>query len=231
MSDDAQLEEDLSFSPRETFSGKVTRPPPGATAITAFSVIYVAMLWVASLALMANVSALRGPSNAVVSPGACLTLVVLGVELWLASTLARGTWRAIGPTARSLLRPFMVLGPWPFIFVVGFAALMLIAIPRMKFAPVKGENWRISQLSHAERHGVTFKQALVRCLEMGDGWAPPTREEVALLTPAFGGRGDERFWLEETHIATGSCSQGTCRVTPMRIAGEGHVAQVVCWKK
>lgn len=229
MSDDAQLEEDLSFSPRETFSGKVTRPPPGATAITAFGIIYVAMLWVVTLAAMSQVT--HGPSNAVVSPGTCVTLVVLGAEMFLANALARGTWRVIGATARSLLRPFMVLGPWPFIFVVGFAALVLIAIPRMKFAPVKGENWRISQLSHAERHGVTFKQALVRCLELGDGWAPPTREELMSLEPAFGGRGDELFWVEEEFVARGHCSNGVCRVTPMRIGGEGFLAQVVCWKK
>ena len=50
-------------------------------------------------------------------------------------------------------------------------------------APTSGANWRLFERSPAERGGVTSDQAIVRCLELGDGWQVPAPANLPALNP------------------------------------------------
>ncbi|MCC6335303.1 MAG: hypothetical protein IT380_15100 [Myxococcales bacterium] len=238
VDDSEQLAYELTFSPRRTLTRREVRPP-GAVAITAFSLIYVAVLWVPTLLLLAGVLGGR-PGSAVIEPGSCVVLVVLGAEVVLAGWLASRTWVALGPSARAVLRPMMILGPWPLVLVLGFGLLLVASLVsgalRGKLfhqAPVAGTNWKLFQLSGAERAGVSYDAATVRCLELGDGWKVPSEAELAYFQPAFEGFGRTNFWLEarggEPVQAWQECKGFDCTVRTS-LAPTGAANQVVCFK-
>ncbi|MEW5742383.1 MAG: hypothetical protein AB1938_25930 [Myxococcota bacterium] len=241
MNDDsAELEYELSFTPRRTLSGRLKeRPPAGATAITAFSLIYIGILWVATLALFSRVQE-RPSGSGVIDPGSCVVFVVLGVEMFVAGWLAARTWVALGPTVRAVLRPLMVLGPWPFVLLLGFGVLVAAGLVSGVLSgklfhkpPISGSNWKLYELSAAEKRGVSYDAATVRCLELGDGWKVPSAAELPRFTPPFEGWRQARFWLAPTDEAPlqvwQECKGFDCTLKT-GLAPKGAANQVVCFK-
>jgi hypothetical protein len=238
VDDEAQLEADLAFTPRKTFSGCTVRGPPGATAITSFGIVYTGVLWVLTLAALGRVAST--PSSDRVPLGAVASLLVLGGELFVAQWLAAKTWRAIGPTARTVLRPLMLFGPWPVVVMVGFLALFVMSAARgaataelFHRPPVVGLNWKRFDLAGAERGGVTYDKAMVRCPELGDGWRLPTQNDLATLRPAFEGQGEQFFWLsggDGPWLMRRNCRPRPCSLEHSRPGGAEFLAQVICFK-
>jgi hypothetical protein len=221
MGDDAgQLEQELSYTPRRSLFGTRIRerPPAGANAITAFAVLYTGVLWLVTLSALAKAELSKGSSD-VVSPGACLTLVVLGVEMLVAGFLAGRTWKAIGPTARAIIRPFMFLGPWPLVIVgaVGFCLLSGLVTGKLDLKnrgrgkELVGENWRAPALDRRSSSGLKWPEVAPRCSAQGPGWKVPTPDEFATLRPTPSAERRAQYWLASPgdasipHLAWAEC--------------------------
>lgn len=249
MGDDAgQLEQELSYTPRRSLFGTRLRerPPAGANAITAFAVLYTGVLWLVTLSAMAKAEISKGSSD-VVSPGACLALVVLGVEMFVAGFLAGRTWKAIGPTARAIIRPLMFLGPWPLVIVgvIGFCLLSNLVTGKLDLKtlgkprqPLVGENWRAPPLDRKASYGWQWPAVAPLCAAQGPGWKVPTPEQFATLKPPLPAEHRAQYWLasaaDETksNLAWTECdaySKNCQWKTGPGISGPGSVARVVCF--
>ncbi len=243
MDDEALLELELNWQPLELrdHDHRRQRPPAGTTAITAFGLFYTVVLWAVTLPPLSLV--LPPPGNGVIAVGTCPVLVVGGLDMLLALWLAKSTWRAIGPGARGVIRPLMFLGPMP-VFLGGSCALLMgfsfvhaAATGKLKAPPTEGVNWRISAPSPIDhRHGVSSSVAQSRCLQEGDGWKVPTKEELTQFNPPFTGKRDARYWLDDDKgdlLATIRCKGFDCAATPMRHAAPvdtALLAHTVCFK-
>lgn len=233
IDDQEQLEADLRFSPRKTFSGRTVRGPLGATAITAFGLVYTLLLWGVTVAIASQTQANSGL-------GAVLWLLVMGAEMFVAGSLAQGTWKAIGPVPRTVLRPLMILGPWPFLIATGLAFAMGVGLVRGAisgelFKPelLEGQNWKVFRLDRRERNGVTASQAEVRCRELGDGWRVPSPNDYAAMQPKFEGHTRTLFWATDAsgpQLTEWSCQPLPCGQKWSRPVGSDFTAYVVCFR-
>ena len=111
------------------------RRPAGGNAIIAIGIVFTLVMWaISGLALAAF---LGGPSGSgVIDPKSLVALVVFGVELMVAGAAASRVWVAIGPGARTVLRPFAFLGPWPMLIIGAIAAVMVLSIVASPFVPL-----------------------------------------------------------------------------------------------
>jgi hypothetical protein len=171
------------------------RRPPGSNAVTAIGIVLVLVQW--GLTAVLAKPFLDGPSGSgMIDPKAFLVFIVCGVELLVAAIVAGRVWVAIGPSARSVLRPLGVLGPWPLLFITGFAALYVVALLAAPFLPktpepaTSGRNWRFANTS---RYGATYEQAVELCEKSGE--RVPRREDLAAFDPPF--PGGTIVWLEK----------------------------------
>lgn len=119
VDDQEELERELSWTRPTDPTRRRERPPAGYRAAVAISSIY-ALLAVALVLKATDRLTLGGELGTIVAK---LGSMVIGVLVAL--KLGFSTWRAIGATLRSIIRPLMVLGTWP-IYIAALAGLVLI---------------------------------------------------------------------------------------------------------
>lgn len=88
----------------------------------------------------------------------------------------------------------------------------------------------------AEKQGVGFDVAMSRCVQFGDEWKVPSRDELSRFTPPFEGKPDRRYWLDGpeptsllrtwTHCRGFDCKQEFERVA----VDPSPTAFLVCFK-
>ena len=244
VDDSAELERELAFTPRKTLFGRTERPPPGSHVVTAIGIVYTGLLWIASIGLMSVLGAEARSSSDVVSPGACFALIVLGGEMFLAGILAGWTWRALGPTLRTVLRPFGLLGPWPILIVAVLAFAYVAGVASGKFrvdgTPIlpSGDNWQVAALQGDPKHGVWWSKAEPACAALGPGWRIPTGDEWASLRPPPRAEAGQFFWVASSldpaqgETVRAQCdASNRCAFAPPAPASDPHaVARVLCFK-
>lgn len=232
LDDDTLLEEELHWRQRDSLFQRRVRPPPGATAITAFGLVYMLLMW--GLTVRAVGSA-QGAAAAAV-------FVVCGVEVLIAGMLARATWRAVGPTVRAIIRPTMVLGPWPPILLSGLflvGAFVTLFGPDLRFMS-RGENWGIP----VKGESASFRTAQKLCSKLGPQWRLPREDEVASLEPTppvQKYRVETHYWLEPAPgadptpnaLLAVNCERSPCTTEIRRAQNPGDgggqtAAAVVC---
>jgi hypothetical protein len=170
------------------------RRPAGSNAITAIGLVITLTLWAITGVVLAP--ALAGPpSGDVIDPSAIVFIVVFGIEMLVAVIVAGRVWVAIGPRARSLIRPIAVLGPWPTLIIGFLVAVWIVSFVAAPFLPktpepaTSGRNWRLLDTS---RGGVTYEEAVQLCDLSGD--RVPSRDDLAAFDPPFAG--GTSAWIE-----------------------------------
>ncbi len=190
--DDALLRRELHWKSR---TGD-RRRPAGANAILAMALVITLALWAITGVVLGRLLAGRPTSSGVVDPISLVVLIVFGVEMFIAAGVAGRIWIAIGPTARSILRPFGILGPWPMLIVGFFVAVSIVAFVAAPFMstpqPERGTSGRNWHMVTTDRGGVTLDEAVQLCKQTGG--LVPRPEDLDALDPPFTGR--TTVWLE-----------------------------------
>jgi hypothetical protein len=210
MSDDALLDEELHWRSRPGHR----RRPAGANAITAIGIVITVVLWGITWVLLKPFLA-GSPGSGVIDPKSIVVLIVFGVAMFVAAGLAGRLWVAIGPGARSVLRPIGVLGPWPMLGIAFFTVLFVVSMFAAPFLPKKppaatsGRNWRFAK---TVRLGVTYEEAVARCKATGE--RVPSRDDLARFDPPFPRQ--TTVWLEKPAGAD----------LPIALTSDGQVAHM-----
>lgn len=243
VDDSEELERERSYQPRKSFfSGRLLeKPPPGRHVVTALSAGYAVLLWGVTLALAVLLSGDAGAtSSGVVSPGTCILLVVMGAEMFVGGALAEKTWLALGPSVRTVLRPFGTLGPTP-VFVIGglvLFAVFLVATGKISLAELTrkpaGENWVL-----VVRAGeVKWPVAQQICSSLGADWKVPSREDWDACRPPFVGETGQYYWTAlPSEPPQGSLSRMPCPHRHCRLVHDDspveptQSARLVCFKR
>jgi hypothetical protein len=170
------------------------RRPPGSNAITAVGIVLTLVQWAVTTLVLAPY--LEGPpGSGVIAPRAIVAILVYGIEMLIAAAVATRVWVAIGPGARTALRPIAVLGPWPMLgiaFLLVLYVASFVAAPFLPKAPelaTSGRNWRLVDTG---RGGVTYEQAVELCGQAGE--RVPSRDDLAAFDPPF--PGGTSAWIE-----------------------------------
>jgi hypothetical protein len=131
------------------------------------------------------------PANELVS--VALLVIVCGVALFMSNSAARWLWVAIGPVARTLLRPLGVLGFWPTVLLVFFLVSFPFALLRagragvLNRGPFKGPGWVALMADEGRGRFLEVKRsdAEARCHALG--MVLPTLEEASRVAPQWAG--------------------------------------------
>ncbi|WNG18340.1 hypothetical protein [Cystobacter fuscus] len=166
--DDEQLQEELHWTPGKKSPWRST--PRGATAIMAMGGVLMLAMWGVTMTLV-------GSARDLAAVGVFL---VMGLEGLVALGIARSLWRAMGPVARGIIRPLMVLGPLPPLAVLCCTSLALVQAlnPQAGFVS-RGKNWGIPLRGGSVR----FSEVQALCSKLGSQWRIPSEDEVARLDP------------------------------------------------
>jgi hypothetical protein len=238
MFDDRErLEAELHWDSKNEFDDsrrrvwKWWRAPSGSHAILVATLLFALPLW---LVTFATVSIPQG------WPGLGFCLGVGLLELVVTNQLARFLWRAIGPIGRTLIRPFMILGPIPPLLAGGFGLLLLgTALQGDPSFERRGDNWGIPLGGASTR----FSEARTLCAKLGPKWRLPREDEKAKLTPAPLVKKSDRagaYWLQPASSTAPapsvmmqvSCLGAHCTTEvqrpPPAQGGWQHAATAVC---
>lgn len=166
--DDEQLEEELNWTP--TRRNSMLRAPRGGIAILAMGGVLMLSMWGVTMKIVGSASELRAVG----------VFLLMGLEGLVALSIARVLWRAMGPVARGILRPFMLLGPLPPLAVLCCMGIGLFheLTPEVGFT-TRGKNWGIPYRGSS----VPFKEVQALCAKQGPPWRVPREDEVARLQP------------------------------------------------
>jgi hypothetical protein len=171
------------------------RRPAGSNAITAIGLVLTLVQWGITAVVLGPM--FDGPPGGdVIEPSAIAGFFVFGIEMFVAAVLAGRVWVAIGPRARSVLRPIGVFGPIPMLIIAFFAALWVVSFVAAPFLPkppapvTSGRNWRLADTG---LYGVTYEQAVELCGKTGE--RVPAREDVAAFDPPYAA--GTPVWLEK----------------------------------
>ena len=188
--EDALLRRELHWQP----GPGDRRRPPGSNAISAIGIIITLVQWAITLLVLAPLLD-RPPGSGVIEPSAIIVIIVCGVEMLIAAAVAGRIWAAIGPAARSVLRPFGVLGPIPMMIIAFLAVLYVVSfvaapfLPRQAEPATSGRNWRLVDTA---RGGVTYEEAVEICTQTGE--RVPSRGDLTAFDPPF--PGGTSAWIE-----------------------------------
>lgn len=223
--DDALLQRELHWRSRPNDR----RRPPGSNAITAIGIVITLLLWAITGVVLGRVLAGRPTGSGVIDPKSLVVLIVFGVEALIAAGASGRIWVAIGPDARSVLRPFAVLGPWPMLLIGLFAALYVVSfvaapfLPTTPEPPTRGHNWHLMDSDQ-----VTYEQAIELCKQAGE--RVPSRDDLTAFDPPYAG--GTSAWVErpadENYLLSLTPDGKVARPAPQR--GQVWREYVICFR-
>lgn len=223
--DDALLQRELHWQSRPGDR----RRPPGSNAITAIGLVVTLVLWAITAVVLDRLLAGRPTGSGMIEPSAIIAIIVFGLEMLVAVVVAGRVWVAIGPGARSVLRPIAVLGPWPMLGIAFFAALYVVSfvaapfLPRTPEPPTSGRNWRLMDSDQ-----VSYEQAIELCKQAGA--RVPSRDDLTAFDPPYAG--GTSAWVErpadENYLLSLTPDGKIARPAPQR--GQVWREYVICFR-
>lgn len=196
VADHAKLQEELHYTRPRHDTRLIKTSPPGYNLM----IMSGGLLFLTTFAL--TLQLVRGLFRGVLFGDLWAGLIAVAVGGFLGFSVPRRVWIAIGPLARSLLRPFGLLGGYPFLFLCLFGLMLLGGARRAvtRFAsgeltlaemkkffekkPLEGADWEPLWNREGGKRTLpkmSYQEARQGCEDLGPDWRLPTEEDLPFL--------------------------------------------------